>query len=346
MNLNRIILATILAVIGPGPSPHEPRIPSLPEPKFVEEAQPAKEKLDAIDVAGCRIIPFESVEIVPQVPGVLKSVKVDIGDRVRKGDVLAEIESPELLADLETARIAVALARARIDQQKLLLQKAEAERRIGELIVQQREADLLTVKAELVRAEEEFSRYAQPSKDAAAKVDVARANVEAAKIVVELAMAEKDARLAAAKSAVQAAKIEDLQHKLAQVGEQKARTLVERTQLLATFDGVVTARNFDAGAVLSAKNTTPIMKVSRTDVMRLVIHLPAAEAAQVAGGARVVATVKTLPADKFIGAVTRIAPAIDEKTGTRRIEVDLPNANGRLLEGMTADVRIELAPAK
>ena len=59
-------------------------------------------------------------------------------------------------------------------------------------------------------------------------------------------------------------------------------------------------------------------------------------------GTRVIATLKTLPEHKVIAAVARISQAIDEKSGTMRVEVDLPNLNGRLLEGVAADVRIEL----
>jgi multidrug efflux pump subunit AcrA (membrane-fusion protein) len=276
------------------------------------------------------------------VAGVLRNVKVDIGDRVKKGDVLAEIDAPELLADLEQAKMAVDLARSKIDLQKVLHQKAAAERRIAELTIQQREADLRAVKGELLRAEEEFNRFAQPAKDVAAKVDIARARFDAAKIAVELAVAEQDSRSAMVKAVEHGVKNEDIQHKLAQIGENKARIMAERTRLLATFDGVVTARKFNAGALLFAKNPVPIMKVSRTDVMRLVISVPAAQAGKVEKGSRVIVTLKTLPENKVIAAVARISQAIDEKSGTMRVEVDLPNPNGRFLEGVAADVRIEL----
>src|SRR5208283_4922923 len=101
---------------------------------------------------------------------------------------------PELFADLEQAKMAVNQAKFKLDLQKVLLQKAEAERRIAELTIQQREADLRAVKGELQRAEEEFNRFAQPAKDVAAKVDIARARFDSAKIAVELAVAEQDAR--------------------------------------------------------------------------------------------------------------------------------------------------------
>jgi multidrug efflux pump subunit AcrA (membrane-fusion protein) len=338
MILKQIVMATFLAASGPERPGLTIALPDQP----VQAQQPKQEKRDAIEIAGCRIIPFESVEIFPQVSGMLRNVKVDIGDRVKKGDVLAEIDAPELVADLEQAGMAVNLARAKIDLQKMLLQKAEAERRIAELIVQQREADLLAVKGELLRAEEEFNRFAQPAKDVAAKVDIARARFGSAKIAVELAVMEKDARSATVKAVEQAAKIEDIQHKLARVGEHKARILVERTRLLATVDGIVTVRKFDAGVLLSAKNALPIVKLARMDVMRLIIPVPAAQAAKVKKGTRVIAIVKMSPENKVVGAVARISPVIDEKSGTMRVEVDLPNPNGRILEGMAADVRIEL----
>ena len=103
---------------------------------------------DRITVPGT-VTPYEQVTLYAKVTGYLKSIKVDIGDRVRQGDVLAEIDVPEMAASIEEKRAAVVRAEAQVQQAKASISQYRAElefrrashRRLS--AIRERDADVL-----------------------------------------------------------------------------------------------------------------------------------------------------------------------------------------------------------
>ena len=114
-------------------------------------------------------------------------------------------------------------------------------------------------------------------------------------------------------------------------------------KVTAPFDGVVTERNVHPGALVGptsgAGATTPMVRVVSRNRLRLVVPVPEAYIAGVATGVEMPFSVPAYPAETFTGKVARIAQAVDVKTRTMAVEIDVPNRDGRLAPGAFCQVR-------
>jgi len=117
----------------------------------------------------------------------------------------------------------------------------------------------------------------------------------------------------------------------------------------APFDGVVTVRNVDVGALVDAGNggaPAALFKLSETDKLRVFVNVPQDDAAGVALGSRATLSLPQYPGRVFIGAVARTSGAIDPVSRTLRVEVDMDNADGAVPPGAYAQVTLMLASSK
>jgi RND family efflux transporter MFP subunit len=228
--------------------------------------------------------PFQDVMIHAKVSGYVNPIRVDIGDRVKAGDVLATLEVPELADQLEGAR-----ASAR---------RAEAEHAIahlshGRLVEVNRGHPDLVARQDLDDAE---------AKDLATEAGLATARAEADRFA----------------------------------------TLSDYTKVTAPFDGVVTKRFVDNGALVeagTAANALPIVELSEISLLRLRFPVPEAEAPLVREGGEVSVSVDAL-GRSFTGRIARDEGDIERATRTLVVEVDVPNPDGALKPGMYASVTL------
>jgi RND family efflux transporter MFP subunit len=146
--------------------------------------------------------------------------------------------------------------------------------------------------------------------------------------------------------------VSDLHSKQALVNSSKAN--VERLEQLqafervsAPFDGVVTARNTDIGALVQAgDNSGPkeLFHMAAIQKLRVYIAVPEIYAAFVKTGEQAKLTLDALPGETLTGTVVRNADAIDAASRTLNVEVDVPNPTGRLLPGAYAFVHLRVPP--
>jgi RND family efflux transporter MFP subunit len=242
--------------------------------------------------------PYETVAVYPKVTGFVKSIRVDRGSRVRSGDVMAELEAPELIA-----------------------QRAEAQSK-----VQAAEAQLAVTRAKADADTSTFDRLkaasATPGVVAGNDVVVAQKTVEA-----------DQSQIAAAQQTTEAAR-------------QALRSITQMEGYLrvtAPFDGVVTERNVHPGTLVGPNSgpaaATAMLRVVHTDRLRLVVPVPEAYTAGVVPGGTISFTVAAYPGQSFSGTVARIARAVDVKTRTMAVELDVANADGRLAPGTFCQVK-------
>jgi RND family efflux transporter MFP subunit len=258
----------------------------------------------------------EQVTLYAKTAGYLKWIKVDIGDSVQKGMVLAEIDVPEMASELKEAEAEAQRAAASLITAQAEWQRAEAEMELKQLTyerlksIREREPDVLPQ---------------QQVDESKAQHDVARAQVSLAKSHIRLA-----------------------ESSMVKAGASLARltTLAEYAQIRAPFDGVVIKRYVDPGALiqhaLSQTNVSPIVTVARVDTLRIFIDVAEPDVALVKKGNPVTLTVDALPGKVFEGDVTRFAAALDPKTRTMRTEIDIPNQDGLLRPGMYGRVNLTL----
>ena len=267
----------------------------------------------SLSIAG-QFVPYQNVELHAKVAGYIKNIYVDIGDRVHTGEVLAVLEIPELVAQVDEAKAEVHHAEEEI-------QRAHSE-------VSRAEADTVALHANAVRLVN--ADKAQPGLIAQQELDDATAKDRASQ-----------ARVDASKSALAAAK---QQLAVAQADQQHYAALSNYSRILAPYDGVVTWRFSDTGALVQAgtSNTSglPVVTVAQIDVLRLRLPVPESLAAKVRVGdpadVHIQATGET-----FTGKVTRFTGALDPSTRTMQVEIDVPNPNYHLQPGMYADVKLE-----
>ncbi len=230
---------------------------------------------------------FNDAPIFARTNGYLKAWYVDIGAKVTAGQVLADIEAPDVDAQLRQANGALAQAKANQDIANLNFD---------------RQKDLLAKK---VNSQQEY--------------DQARTNLDA-----------QQAAVAASEANVQNLKVMQ--------GFQK---------IVAPFDGVVTRRNTDVGALISASNGgQELFRVARTDILRVYVYVPQAYAALVQVDSKAFFDLAEFPGEKIEGKVAHIAGAIDASTRTLQTEIQVDNKDSRLFPGAFANVHLLLPQKK
>ncbi len=265
------------------------------------------------------VIAAESVDAYAISSGYLTSLRVEIGSRVKKGDLLAEVDDPELAGAVEKARAEVSRAKVRV-------KKAEAAMQVSQAALEMEKAKVQAASAAQGAPSVAAANAARYQVQIAQAAEVmARAQIEAAKADVEEAMSDL---------------------RIAQLGLHSEETIEGYARIKAPFDGIVTLRNYHVGDFIrSAKvgNAEPIVTVVRADTMRVVVGVPDADVPYLDVGdpAKIQINARG-DGGVFQGRISRTAYAVDIRDRTLRAEIDLPNADGRLRPGQLVIVAIDL----
>jgi membrane fusion protein, multidrug efflux system len=196
-------------------------------------------------------------------------------------------------------------------------QIAEAQSR-----AQAAEAERLQAEAQLAAAESTYERTAEAAKTPGA---VAGNDLTVAQKQVDAARALANARakaVAAAQSAVRA-----------------LDAMTAYLKISAPFDGVVTDRLVHPGALVGPAADAPLLQIQQVSRVRVVVPVPEEDVGGIVPGARVEFTVPAFPHRVFAGTVARVAHALDQKTRTMAVEMDVANRDGALAPGMYPSVK-------
>jgi RND family efflux transporter MFP subunit len=327
------------------------------EPVKVEVAKPSPRGLGRRATQPGDVHVFESADLYSKVSGYLAEQSVDIGDRVKRGQLLAVIDVPEAKAEVDEAASSLELAKSVIVQAKARVSATEAEAKAAEAQIGEMEAEVKRATAQVSLRTKEFRRIKNLSDLHAIEeqiVDEKQDAMEvaiAAKAAAEAAVTNAKAQLVAAESRIGQAKA-DVLHAVADVHVaeaklQKAQVLLGYTKIISPYDGVVTLRSFHRGDFIIARDQAgkvPLLTVARTDVMRVVVQIPDLDVPFTDVGDKAIVQIDALPGKRFEGKVTRLADAEDRTQKTMRVEIDLPNPKGELREGMYGLVTITLQP--
>jgi RND family efflux transporter MFP subunit len=243
--------------------------------------------------------------VLARADGYIRSRTVDIGDRVRAGQPLAEIEAPELDQQVRQAKANLEQAGAALEQARANQEQGRSNEELARVTADRWQK--LAVRGAVSRQEND--QY-----QAQYKAQVA--NLEA------LAKA-----VAAAQSNVGAAEAN-----LARLDEMQSYRVVK-----APFDGLITLRNVDVGALVNAGSTL-LFRIAQTGTLRTYVDVPQAYEGSVRVGQSARLTVPNLPGRLFPGTITRTANSLDPSSRTMLVEVQVPNTDGALLPGMYARV--------
>jgi len=126
-----------------------------------------------------------------------------------------------------------------------------------------------------------------------------------------------------------------------EAAKQALRTVSETEQylrIIAPFDGVITERDIHPGALVGPNQPIPMLRVETLQHLRLIVPVPETYIAVVPEGSQVEFTVPAFPRQKFMGRIARISHAVDAKTRTMPVELDVNNPGGRLTPGSFSEV--------
>ncbi len=196
-------------------------------------------------------------------------------------------------------------------------QTAEAESK-----VQAAEADRLQAEAQVAAAQSTYDRLKQAAETPGAVAGI------------EVIQAEK--QLEAAKALLNA------RHQASKAAEASVRSLKDLQAYLriaAPFEGVVTERLVHPGALVGPGNDNPLLIIQQVSHLRLVVPVPEEDVSGIARGATVPFQVPAWPGRTYSGTIARISRALDPKTRTMPVELDVMNRDGSLAPGMFPDVK-------
>src|SRR5689334_10763637 len=243
--------------------------------------------------------------ILARADGYLKARYVDLGDKVKAGQPLAEIDAPELDQAILQAQAAVAQAQASLEQAQANLEQGKSNRDLARVTAERWK----TLAAQGVVSQQENDQNQ-------AQLISQTANVQA----LEKAINAQRSNVAAA------------QANLARLQDVQGYRIVK-----APFDGVITVRNVDLGALVSTGNTL-LYRIAQTGTLRMYVNVPQVSASSIHAGQPAQLTLSNFPGRRFPGKVARTANALDPSSRTMLVEVAVPNPDGVLFPGMYAEV--------
>ncbi|MHB1556282.1 MAG: efflux RND transporter periplasmic adaptor subunit [Isosphaeraceae bacterium] len=294
---------------------------------------------------------FETATIGARIPGYVRSWTVNIGDRVKKGQVIAELSVPELEADVQQKKAGVdqAVARRKLAGAAVKVSEANvaaAEAKLTEVRagIKRAEADLIRWQAECNRVEQLFKERAQTgslldeTRNKLHSAEATRDEVTAQIASAEVAVIQARASLEQAHSDVgaSAAAIE-----VARADARHAEALFGFARIEAPFDGIVIQRNVDTGDLTQpGADQPPLFVIARSDVVTIWVAIPELFAPAVNPGDRAEVKLQAIPGRIIEGKVTRISWALDPRVRTLRAEIDIPNPEAKLQPGLYATATI------
>jgi len=261
------------------------------------------------------ISPLVEASIYARASGYVRKRYVDIGDRVKEGQLLAEIEAPEIDQQVAMSHAAVSQAQQQLGQAKASLLQSQSQRDLAKL-TSDRYGKLIARGAVAQQdADTQLANY----KTADALVSAQESNVRASEENVRQAQANLD----------------------------RVLTLQEYKSVRAPFAGIVTARNVEAGSLIAANGGgqgansagSEMYRIAQIDTVRIVENVPQAIAPGIFTGMPAEVTVIEYPGRKFMGKVARTSNSLDPNSRTMLVEVQVLNKDGKLLPGMYSDVR-------
>ena len=260
--------------------------------------------------------PFQEIPVYAKVSGYIQKLNVDWGTHVKRGQLLAVLEVPELQQQIEEDKASMNRAQQDMARAQEELKSAQSSYNVAHLTYT-RLAGVQKTQPNLISQ--------QDIDEAQGKDAQADAGVSAAKD----SLAASEQALAASKA-----------------GLDKDTALFDYSDITAPFDGVVTEMDAYTGALLpagtsSSKGDVPLCHLSQNDVLRLVIPVPERAVPDVPIGRSVSVQVTTI-GKSFQGRIARVSDQIDVNTRTMHTEVNVPNPDYVLVPGMYATVEIPL----
>jgi len=257
---------------------------------------------------------FDSAYLYARATGFVAERRVDIGSRVKRGDLLLRIDAPDLDAQLNQARAQLGQMQAALVQAQATLKQAQDNKSL---------ASINSYRATTLAREGWGTQQTADTNTTNARVSTS--NVGSAQAGVGVAEANVRAQQATVDRLV-------------------ALTGFERVS--APFDGVITERDVDVGDLVQSDTSsgTPLFHIDREDVLRCQVYVPQSDFAGIHDGLPAEVTVPELPGHAFHAHVSRSSLALAQNSRSMLVEIDVPNRDGLLTPGLFVNVGFTVRP--
>jgi RND family efflux transporter MFP subunit len=283
---------------------------------------------------------YQATDLFARANGFLKAWHFDIGAPVKMGQVLAEIETPEL--EQELAQYIALLKQGQAEHQQAIAELEEAK------------SDVVLAEANVVKAKANVDFAVSQAKRYETLVN----SQTVAREEYETAVRERDARNAdlqstkaelARRKANLTTRQAIIESREAIVGNREAnvqrlRELTGFQKVVAPFDGIVTRRTAEVGMLVNAgsnSGTHPLFSVAQVDILRVQAAVPQSSAMGMKPGDQAHVTIPEKPGQLLAAKVARTAGAVDPTSRSLLVEVELPNPDTLLLPGVYAQIRFQ-----
>lgn len=312
-----ILLILVIAAVVAGVLPRLRR-----ERGLQAVADVAREQLPVVNVAVARkaaaSTPLElpgdlqamiESPIFARADGYLTKRYVDIGDRVKKGQPLADIETPELDEQIQQARATWSNAQSSLKEAEADLTLAEANLKLS----QKTKERWRQLEGKGVLSHQEADEKGADAEVRSAQVEVARAKIRSAADVVSA----NEASL------------------------RRFQQMKSFARVTAPFDGMITARNVDVGTLINSGNggsSREMFRIADVRTMRIFVNLPQAYVGAIRIGQKAALRVQELPGQVFSANIDRFTNEVDSQSRSMLAVLTVPNPRGILMPGMYAQI--------
>ncbi len=320
----------------------------------VKVVRPKRESSVAITVDQIASVePYYRADLRARASGTVKSVLHDIGDKVKKGEVLVVIDVPESDQDVARSDAMILQRRQELRVSDAKLKDAKAAKDVSAATIKQREAEVEGATATRDLKKRKFARFQELSAKGSvvgsvveeeerdflsseAVVTSTKANVERAR--ADYSESESKIEAAAADIDLKKAQIE-----VARKDLDRAKAVADYAKVVAPFDGVVVRRTVDPGSFVqnaTTGNSDALLSIAKVDVVTVVAKFPDSVAPSINLKTRAIVTVDDLPGVSISAVVSRFAPTVQNADRTMRVEVDLFNGDEGEYSRLAETIRV------
>jgi RND family efflux transporter MFP subunit len=293
---------------------------------------------------------------------------MDIGDRITKDQVMADLFVPELGAEYEQKKAQVFQDEVSIEAAKRFVEVARSNVNVAAAQVKKADADVGSYQSAVERWESEVNRLTRLVGERVVDKQVLdesqkqlKSNIsqrDAALASVSAALAAEMARRADLDKAIVDVQVAEAKASVSRAEQQRYAALVSYTKLSAPYDGIVVVRNANTGDFVqpaggdksvergatdvSAGRGAPVYVVARTDLIRVFVDVPEIDANHIAVGTPGRVHIQALDDAEISAVVTRTSWSLNVQTRTLRAEIDLPNPEAKMLPGMYAYAMLDI----
>jgi multidrug efflux pump subunit AcrA (membrane-fusion protein) len=272
------------------------------------------------------------VDLFPKVSGYLERIYVNLGDSVKQGQTVAQIDRTDYLQKVREIEARVAQAKANLSE---IETGARAEElRQAEEGVRSARSRFENAKLHKERMEALYKRQVISKKEwDISEMEFTVAEAQLASSMENLKLLKQGARQEVREAGQ--AKLKEMEAILSQ-----ERIRLQHTQILAPFSGAISKKHVDGGALVSP--STPIVNIVHTDTLKVTAHVLEKDIPLLKTGIKAKIRTESFPGKIFEGRIARISSALDISTRTLQAEIEIPNSERLLKPSMFARIEVVL----